>query len=398
MNILYICDEYPPARSGGIGTVTKTVAEAMAARGHKVYVAGGQCGRLTLPEESVAGGVTVFRTEYLRRFRFLFRRDKASSRALYSVFSRTGLLDLLSLRQMRKAHASWIKIIREKSIDMVEIPDYLTLGSHWDKIRPAYPVPVVARSHGSHSFMSFYNSGSIPPASLKDDAAFYRDASLVLATSRFSADFVREKLCPGRKCEVVYNPVVIPQGIETSASGSRDIVFLGKVIRTKGAFSLIEAFKLFSPRHPEYRLVLIGRGDIAGARGMVPQELKEKVVFTGVLSRDEALGIVGGAAFCVVPSYFENFSMAALEIMGLGKALVYTNTSSGPETVEDGTDGLLCDPEDEKDIAAKMELLATDDGLRRKLGENAAERIRSRFSVGAIVPQIEKHYLNLTTR
>ena len=44
MNILYYCDEYPPTRNGGIGTVVKLVAEAMAARGHQVTVAGSRKG------------------------------------------------------------------------------------------------------------------------------------------------------------------------------------------------------------------------------------------------------------------------------------------------------------------------------------------------------------------
>lgn len=42
MNILYLCDEYPPAKTGGIGTVTKVVAEAMVQKGHTVYVLSGR--------------------------------------------------------------------------------------------------------------------------------------------------------------------------------------------------------------------------------------------------------------------------------------------------------------------------------------------------------------------
>ena len=42
MNILYLCDEYPPAKTGEIGTVTKVVAEAMVQKGHTVYVLSGR--------------------------------------------------------------------------------------------------------------------------------------------------------------------------------------------------------------------------------------------------------------------------------------------------------------------------------------------------------------------
>jgi glycogen synthase len=40
MNILYICNEYPPGRHGGIGSATKNLVEEMAGNGHKVFVAG----------------------------------------------------------------------------------------------------------------------------------------------------------------------------------------------------------------------------------------------------------------------------------------------------------------------------------------------------------------------
>ena len=40
MNLLYYCSEYPPYKSGGIGTVTKIVAEELVRRGHNVSVIG----------------------------------------------------------------------------------------------------------------------------------------------------------------------------------------------------------------------------------------------------------------------------------------------------------------------------------------------------------------------
>jgi len=40
MNILYICDEYPPGKHGGIGTAVQLLARTMVQRGHNVVVAG----------------------------------------------------------------------------------------------------------------------------------------------------------------------------------------------------------------------------------------------------------------------------------------------------------------------------------------------------------------------
>ena len=40
MTILYICNEYPPGKIGGIGSMTRALARAMVSVGHNVLVAG----------------------------------------------------------------------------------------------------------------------------------------------------------------------------------------------------------------------------------------------------------------------------------------------------------------------------------------------------------------------
>ncbi|MFN7926775.1 MAG: hypothetical protein U0Y68_02325 [Blastocatellia bacterium] len=35
-----MCNEYPPGKHGGIGTLTQSIARAMVARGHQVSVVG----------------------------------------------------------------------------------------------------------------------------------------------------------------------------------------------------------------------------------------------------------------------------------------------------------------------------------------------------------------------
>ena len=40
MNIIYICNEYPPGKIGGIGTFVHELANQLANRDHKIFVVG----------------------------------------------------------------------------------------------------------------------------------------------------------------------------------------------------------------------------------------------------------------------------------------------------------------------------------------------------------------------
>ena len=40
MKILFLCEEYPPGKNGGIGTMVKTLSRELVNQGHHVYVVG----------------------------------------------------------------------------------------------------------------------------------------------------------------------------------------------------------------------------------------------------------------------------------------------------------------------------------------------------------------------
>ena len=61
MNILFYCAEYPPYKTGGIGSVTKIFAEELVRRGHNVYVMGYYPENKSFPQYSVINGVHIYR-------------------------------------------------------------------------------------------------------------------------------------------------------------------------------------------------------------------------------------------------------------------------------------------------------------------------------------------------
>ena len=84
--------------------------------------------------------------------------------------------------------------------------------------------------------------------------------------------------------------------------------------------------------------------------------------------------------------------MVALEIMALGKALVYTKESSGKEIINDGDDGLLVDPRnvDQLVVDAKAEML--------RKGKLTNTELTFKYKAGDKVYDLSEEYESNGTR
>lgn len=400
MNILFSCDEYPPAKTGGIGSATKTVAEGLARKGHKVYVVSGRLEQ-SLPQEAVINGVTVYRLYFMQKLAWLFSSNRLAVR-MHNFVIRFGWLASYAVREYKRKQEFIERIIQEKHIDVVELTDYTILSKYYASTKELsfekVSVPTIARVHGSMSFLRYYRDGYVNPTMKANDKHFFESVDRILSVSKFAANFVNEQLGVAAKCDVIYNPLV-----NTFATLSKDInvergnsiVFLGKIIKTKGAFNLIDAFNSFSKKYPEYKLIMIGGGDIKKGKSLVSSHAKDKVCFTGYLKPTEIAKYLKSAAFCVIPTFFENFSVAALEVMGCENILIYTTTSSGPEVIEDGIDGFLVNPHDVNAIEDKMSYVAENLDLLSSFRDIAKKKVINAFSENVIINQLESYYQSL---
>lgn len=77
---------------------------------------------------------------------------------------------------------------------------------------------------------------------------------------------------------------------------------------------------------------------------------KDRVKFTGFVSRELLPGLYRGAGLYVFPSYFEGFGIPLLEAMGCGVPVVCSDSSSLPEI---GGDAVLTFPPDDAETMAK---------------------------------------------
>lgn len=396
MKILFFCDEYPPAKTGGIGSTTKIIAENLVGRGHNIFIAGNIESSSLLPEYSEINGVNIYRKKCLSYLKYT---PKKLEKFVNFGLRKTGVLSKISHNAIIKTENFISELIISEKIDLIEIVDYTLLIKNLKKkvVLIKYSIPTVMRIHGSKSFIEFHQ-GKTNKLSLANDISNFNRADFYCAVSKYSASFVIKNLGIEKdKIKVIYNPLeesFFTTG-KMNVKTKNTILFIGKITETKGAFSLLKAFNEVSKKNPSIKLVLIGDGNIEFAKSLIANDARNKVIFKGYVDRKTIMNEIDRCKLAVVPSYFENFGMVAIEIMARGKALIFTDRASGPELIENKIDGILVDPENINLISESILLLLGNNNLRNKLEVNGYRKIKENFSEKVIINELEKYYKSI---
>jgi len=131
--------------------------------------------------------------------------------------------------------------------------------------------------------------------------------------------------------------------------------------------------------------LILGEGpDRAKLEGMVRElGLEGRMELPGWVADPER--VLGESAVFVLSSWYEGFPNALLEAMAAGCAVVATDCPSGPgEIVRPGVDGFLVPVGEVEALARALDELMGDEGLRRRLGEQA-RKVRERFGLEQVM-------------
>lgn len=152
-------------------------------------------------------------------------------------------------------------------------------------------------------------------------------------------------------------------------------------------------------------IVLIGDGPGAGkVRAFFSARPRAKVCWFPRLPYEQFLKVVYASDITAFPCpddavHRSKCSARVIDYMMLGKPVLTSSVGQAGEYLVDGDSGMLVPPGDERAFGEKLDSLLQDPCLRVRLGRNAQQRIRQRFSwSGAPVEQCLAAYDHLTLR
>jgi glycosyltransferase involved in cell wall biosynthesis len=240
-------------------------------------------------------------------------------------------------------------------------------------------IPYIIHLHGG-CFREFYASLS-EKRKTKCRQVFQAAHTVIFLASDW-LPFAQE-LGVAVKSVVIPNFVFLPQLTKKEANNLCRIAFLGRLVKRKGAYVLLEAISLLASDNtlPAFQLILAGDGEIAECRSIVRKKgLSSFVEVPGWLD-DEAKDVVlRKTDILTLPSYFESFGLSLIEAMSYAVPVVATRSGSIPHVVEDGEDGLLVEAGNVKELADALAFLLRDSEKRKAMGQVARTHVEQRFS------------------
>lgn len=173
----------------------------------------------------------------------------------------------------------------------------------------------------------------------------------------------------------------VPQG--------RPIALLvGRIVAHKGVEHFIEAARYL----PNVQFLVAGEGSSLEAMERLADTLgvKDRVRFLGRVSQENLPKVYAACDLFVLPSVsrLEAFGIVALEAMATGKPVVVADIPGVREVIEDEREGLLADPVNPQDLAAKMRRLVEDPALRQEMGRRGREKVLANFTTEKVADQL----------
>lgn len=232
----------------------------------------------------------------------------------------------------------------------------------------------------------------------------YRRASCIIAVSEGVAKDLTETLnLPAGLVTAIHNPIV-DEELHSLSMESVDhpwlrgdfpvILAVGRLVRQKDYPLLLRAFSRIRKKH-RARLIILGEGEQRSNLERLAERLgiREDVDFPGFTKNP--FPFMRQCTVFALSSRFEGLPGALIQAMACGAPAVATDCPSGPsEIIEQGRSGILVPVGDEQELAAALDRLLDDPGLRASLSEAGRKATRA-FNVSSMIRHYESALLSI---
>ena len=158
--------------------------------------------------------------------------------------------------------------------------------------------------------------------------------------------------------------------------------FVGRINKDKGINEYLTAFEKLQEKYDDVYLALVGGIDNKNpidAKLMEAAQNNNRVVFTGSVSANEVYSYMSMMDVLVHPTYREGFGKVIQEGMGMCLPIITTDIPGPSEVIENNISGILAEVKNSDDLASKMDLVYSDENMRKSFAKEGRLRAEKYF-------------------
>lgn len=358
MRIAQVCQFFYPDATG-VTTHIHSLSKHLLARGHSVDIFTPQRGGT--PREEILDGVTVHRIPSLWLYprllmRLLFGRfDVVHS---HSIWQHTPVsmvaARLTGARFVLTTHGTWFHV-----------------APHSLKMK-LYSKLIWQRVLKSASAIIIVN---------EDERAVLRGCGV---------DDAHIHYVPNAVDTDIFKPV------DSEPADCGTILFVGRIQKEKGVFTLLESVPGVVARFPGARFVFVGSGEIDRAMEVARElGIECSVEFAGPIHNSELPRYYSSASVFALPSEYENCAGVYLEAMACRTPVIGTRVGGTKYMIGHGKEGFLIEPGDSKQLEKHLIEMLSRPEMLQDMGYRGRERVLAEFSWQIVADRIEGLYAGL---
>lgn len=231
----------------------------------------------------------------------------------------------------------------------------------------------------------------------------------IVFVSNYLKDYYSARTVVSRKkCVTIHNGIDCDRYIRSKDRRVRDewgycdddfvIGAIGNVRPAKGYQVLLRAAVIVAKRYRNCKFIIAGEGhgDLYSSLLELRKNLGLEEIVKLIGFRSDVNKVLNGLDLFVLPSTTEGFSISTIEAMSASLPVVVTDSGGPAEIVGNGKSGLVVLPNSPEKLAEAIETCIADNDLRQRLGEVAAQEVRSRYSINAMTNSYRTLYDHVT--
>ena len=412
MKILFLTNLYPPNVFGGYERLCYEVATGLQSRGHEVTVLTSSYGQY----HGEAYGHTV------RRELFLFANEEniygpfdcsPAQREEHEASNQRMFMDAIDTVKPHVLFVWNLYFFDNRLLSAIEkcsLPKMYLLTDNWmivmlnsQFIKNRCTNTTLDRDQKHDDFKHKLHRLIKPISRLFDHDSIVLNGRAIFS-SKFMRDYYRDAGFYFKRGEnICYHGVrfLHVPGVKRVSRIALEkttivrLLFAGRVVKTKGVHTAIEAVHEMRKRYCNLRIVLTIVGETQDQEYCREIELlidslglRELILFQPAVAESELFNLFQNHDIYLFPSLYEPFSLTLIHALESGIPTIASDVGGNIEMINNEKTGLIFRAGDYNDLADKINMLITKSSLRERLSQRAVAHA-SKFTFNKMILRIE---------